>query len=72
MSGYIRYVYELLPEAARPSPTELTEEGARRLVDRIIKIRIQASRFRVRYNQFPKVKVTISNFKSKIFGDYTD
>jgi len=49
-----RYVYELLPEAARPSPTELTEEGARRLVDRIIKIRIQASRFRVRYNQFPK------------------
>jgi len=49
-----RYLYEILPEGARPEPDALTSENARKLVDKILKVKIQASRFRAKYKQFPK------------------
>jgi len=49
-----RYLYEMLPGSARPEPDALTLENARKVVDRILKVKIQASRFRAKYNQFPK------------------
>jgi len=49
-----RYVYEILPVHLRPPPTCFSEGGTSKLLSAIIKIRIQASRFRARYTQFPK------------------
>ena len=60
MVYFLRYLYEMLPGSARPEPDALTLENARKVVDRILKVKIQASRFRAKYNQFPKASITIS------------
>ncbi len=50
-----RYLYEMLPPASRPPESEVSPDGAVRLAERITKLRTQAARFRVRYQQFPQV-----------------
>jgi hypothetical protein len=45
----------MLPPASRPPESEVSPDGAARLAERITKLRTQAARFRVRYQQFPQV-----------------
>jgi hypothetical protein len=45
----------MLPPASRPPESEVSPDGAVRLAERITKLRTQAARFRVRYQQFPQV-----------------
>jgi hypothetical protein len=45
----------MLPPASRPPEAEVSPDGAARLAERIAKLRTQAARFRVRYQQFPQV-----------------
>lgn len=62
-----RYLYEMLPPDSRPPDAEVSPDGAARLAARIAKLRIQATRFRVRYHQFPQY---LEKFLMEIFQPF--